>query len=258
MRLTAPYVWTLAKYFSVPMIPTPATMKIFLWAWWSNASLIIFRQLKKLSELHGSPRHFATSREICTLPSFHKDFGNKLYEEGVHEIHEYLKIDQDIPKQDIELQNCIPRLFQPRMSPPGQSKGFCHLMSSVPSKVEVSMKRRKSCWTFTYSDMMYVQKFGTTYHLWSFTKTMQSFKQYIIAHAYHGLDEAEVLKRWKTTISNFLWSLLCTRMLFEVPAQVRSHGLKELSWISWNLLAEKGFLWNRHTMVPKREFDRRE
>lgn len=236
----------LHKYFSVPYDSYLPAMKFFCEHDRSNASLIIFRQLKKLSEVHGSMRHLPPLRDMYLY--LFKDFGNKLYEEGVHEIHEYLKIDQDIPKQDIELQNCILNAYSNLQDVP-KARDLFVSMSSVPKQVggineetvQIMLK------TFTYSDMMYVQKFWNDLSLYGILPNYAIFKQYIIAHVYHGLvDEAlEVLKEMEDYDIEFSSDLLLAmhNYCLEVPAQE-----KVKSWAQKNFpdmlesLAEKGLL----------------
>lgn len=244
----------LHKYFSVPYDSYLPAMKFFCEHDRSNASLIIFRQLKKLSELHGSMRHLPPLRDMYLY--LFKDFGNKLYEEGVHEIHEYLKIDQDIPKQDIELQNCILNAYSNLQDVP-KARDLFISMSSVPKQVggineetvQIMLK------TFTYSDMMYVQKFWNDLSLYGVLPNYAIFKQYIIAHVYHGLvDEAfEVLKEMEDYDIEFSSDLLLAmhNYCLEVPAQE-----KVKSWAQKNFpdklesLAEKGLLKPATNYVP--------
>lgn len=244
----------LHKYFSVPYDSYLPAMKFFCEHDRSNASLIIFRQLKKLSELHGSMRHLPPLRDMYLY--LFKDFGNKLYEEGVHEIHEYLKIDQDIPKQDIELQNCILNAYSNLQDVP-KARDLFVSMSSVPKQVggineetvQIMLK------TFTYSDMMYVQKFWNDLSLYGILPNYAIFKQYIIAHVYHGLvDETfEVLKEMEDYDIEFSSDLLLAmhNYCLEVLAQ---ENVK--SWAQKNYpdelesLAEKGLLKPATNYVP--------
>ena len=109
--------------------------------------------------------------------------------------------------------------------------------------------------TFTYSDMMYVQKFWNDLSLYGVLPNYAIFKQYIIAHVYHGLvDEAfEVLKEMEDYDIEFSSDLLLAmhNYCLEVPAQE-----KVKSWAQKNFpdklesLAEKGLLKPATNYVP--------
>lgn len=180
----------LHKYFIVPYESYLPAMKFFSEHNRSNASLIIFRQLKKLSELHGEKRHLPPLRDMYFY--LFRDFGDKLYEDGVQELHEYFKLDLDIPKQDIQLQNCILNAYS-NLQDVTRAKDLFISMSSVPKQlggineetVQIMLK------TYTYNDMMYVQRFWNDLSLYGILPNHAIFKQYIIAHVYHGLvDDA--------------------------------------------------------------------
>lgn len=178
----------LHKYFHVPYESYLPAIRFFCEHDRLNAALIIFRQIRKLSELHGDHSHLPPLRDIYMY--LFQVFGDKLYEEGVEEVHEYLKMDLNIPKQDIALQNAILNAYS-NLQEVGKAKDLFISMSSVPKinggineeTVQIMIK------TYTYSDMIYVQKFWNNLSQYGIVPNNSIYKQYLIAHVYHGLVE---------------------------------------------------------------------
>lgn len=178
----------LHKYFHVPFDSYLPAMKYFCEKDRLNAALIIFRQLKRLSELHGNHKHLPPLRDMYMY--LFQTFGEKLYEEGVEEIHEYLKMDINLPKQDIALQNAVLNAYS-NLQEVGKAKDLFISMSTVPKLVggineetiQIMIK------TYTYSDMIYVQKFWNNLSQYGIIPNYPIYRQYLIAHVYHGLVE---------------------------------------------------------------------
>lgn len=178
----------LHKYFHVPYDTYLPAMKFFCEKDRLNAALIIFRQIKKLSELHGNHNHLPPLRDMYMY--LFQSFGDKLYEEGVEEVHEYLKMDISIPKQDIALQNAILNAYS-NLQEVGKAKDLFISMSTVPKliggineeTIQIMIK------TYTYSDMIYVQKFWNNLSQYGIIPNYSIYRQYLIAHVYHGLVE---------------------------------------------------------------------
>lgn len=182
----------LHKYFHAPYESYLPTMKFFCDKDRMNASLLIFRQIKRLSELHGNHQHLPPLREMYLY--LFQQFGDKLYEEGILEIHEHLKMDISLPKQDIYLQNCILNAYSNLQDVPKVRDLFLSMISD-PKKfgginedtVQIMIK------TYTYSDMMYVVEFWNNLSKFDIVPNYQIFKQYLIAHVYHGMAEEAML-----------------------------------------------------------------
>lgn len=178
----------LHKYFHVPYDTYLPAIKFFSEKDRLNAALIIFRQIKRLSELHGNHNHLPPLRDMYMY--LFQVFGDKLYEEGVEEVHEYLKMDISIPKQDISLQNAILNAYS-NLQEVGRAKDLFISMSTVPKliggineeTIQIMIK------TYTYSDMIYVQKFWNNLSQYGIIPNYPIYRQYLIAHVYHGLIE---------------------------------------------------------------------
>ncbi|CAH2353002.1 putative mitochondrial group I intron splicing factor CCM1 [[Candida] railenensis] len=182
------------RYFNVPYEYYLPAMKFFSENQRQNASLIIFRQMVRLNELHGhgkSTPFLAPSRDHYLL--LFQEFGNQLYEDGVAELHEYIKMDVHIPKQDIQLQNTILNAYSNLQDVP-KTKDLFLAMSSNPKEIgginedsiQIMIK------TYTYSDIAYVKKFWNNLSQYGIIPNYGIFKQYLIAHVYHGLTEEAI------------------------------------------------------------------
>lgn len=182
------------RYFNVPYEYYLPAMKFFSENQRQNASLIIFRQMVRLNELHGHGKRtpfLAPLREHYLL--LFQEFGNQLYEDGVAELHEYIKMDVHIPKQDIQLQNTILNAYSNLQDVP-KTKDLFLAMSSNPKEIgginedsiQIMIK------TYTYSDITYVKKFWNNLSQFGIIPNYGIFKQYLIAHVYHGLTEEAI------------------------------------------------------------------
>lgn len=184
----------LHKYFHVPYETYLPTLKFFCEVDRLNAALVIFRQVKRLNELHGDNNYnLPPLREMYMF--LLRTFGDRLYEEGVVEIHEYLNMDVHMMEQDIDLQNCILNAYS-NLQNVGKARDFFLLISSNAKEnggineetVQIMIK------TYTYSDMLYVKKFWNNLSQFGILPDYKIYKQYLIAHVYHGLvDDAFAL-----------------------------------------------------------------
>lgn len=178
----------LHKYFHVPYDTYMPAMEFFCKQDRLNAALVIFRQVKMLNELHGSHHNLPPLRDMYMF--LLRTFGDQLYEEGVIEIHEYLKMDVSLPSQDIQLQNCVLSAYS-NLQNVGKARDLFLSMSSNAKQlggvneetVQIMIK------TYTYSDMLYVKKFWNNLSQFGVFPNYAIFKQYVIAHVYHGFVE---------------------------------------------------------------------
>ncbi|ODV82393.1 uncharacterized protein CANTADRAFT_24924 [Suhomyces tanzawaensis NRRL Y-17324] len=183
----------LHKYFQVPFETYLPTMKFFCEKNRLNAALLIFRQVKKLNELHGDHSNLPPLKEMYML--LFQYFGDKLYEDGVIEIHESLKMDINLTKQDIALQNCILNAYS-NLQDVSRARELFLSMSTSPKliggineeTIQIMIK------TYTYNDLAYVQKFWNNLSQFGILPNRAIYRQYLIAHVYHGLvDDALAL-----------------------------------------------------------------
>lgn len=185
----------LHKYFAVPFDTYLPTMKFFCEKQRLHAALVIFQRIKLLNELHGAHHHLPPSREMYMY--LFKTFGDHLYEQGVIELHEYLKMDINLPATDIDLQNCVLDAYS-NLQNVGKARDlFLAISSNVKSEGGVNEETaRIMIKTYTYSDMMYVKKFWNNLSHFGIYPDYGLFKQYVIAHVYHGhVEEAFDLVR---------------------------------------------------------------
>lgn len=180
----------LHKYFAVPYETYLPTMKFFCDKDRLHAALVVFQTVKSLNELHGSHHHQPPSREMYMY--LFKTFGDRLYEEGVVEIHEYLKMDVTLQDADIDLQNCLLDAYS-NLQNVGKARDlFLSISSNLKLEGGVNEETvRIMIKTYTYSDMMYVKKFWNNLSQFGVFPDYGIFKQYVIAHVYHGhVDDA--------------------------------------------------------------------
>lgn len=222
----------LHKYFKVPFESYLPAMKFFTDHDRLNGSLIIFRQIRMLSELHGNTGYLPPLRDMYM--HLFQTFGDKLYEDGVEEVHESLKMDTAITKQDIELQNCVLNAYS-NLQDVTRANGLFLAMSSVPKNIgginedtiQIMIK------TYTYSDMAYVKEFWNNLSQYNVLPNYPIFKQYLIAHVYHGaVDEAllitEEMKDYDLEISSD------TLLALHNYCLETSHQKKVADWASKN------------------------
>lgn len=180
----------LHKYFMVPFDSYLPALRYFCEADRLNAALTVFRQVKSLNELHGAHHHLPPLRDMYMY--LVKEFGDKLYEEGVIEIHEYLKMDTALETDDIQLQNRLLDAYLNLQLVPKARDLFLSISANSKRSGGVNEETaRIMIKTYTYSDMSYVKKFWDNMSQFGVFPDHQVYKQYLIAHVYHGLtDEA--------------------------------------------------------------------
>ncbi|CCE86188.1 Piso0_005844 [Millerozyma farinosa CBS 7064] len=181
----------LHKYFLIPYESYLPAMKFFCKHKRLNAALIIFRQIKMLSELHGQHGNLPPSREMYLF--LFQEFGNQLYQDGVEELHEYLKTDTNINSRDILLANCILNAYS-NLQEVTKARDLFIAMSSLPKEeggineetIQIMIK------TYTYSDLLYVRKFWDNLSTYGIVPNYDIYKQYLIAHVYHGFMSSAI------------------------------------------------------------------
>lgn len=174
------------NYFQIPFESYMPVMKFFCEEGRLNAALIILRTVKLLNELHGA--------ENCNPPPLRdmymyllQVFGDKLYEEGVQELHEYIKMDVNLDLQDIELQNCLLNAYT-NLQDVGKARDI-FLAISANSKEDGGVNEETAqimLKAYTYSGLSYVDKFWNNLSTYEVFPNIAIFKQYVIACVYHG------------------------------------------------------------------------
>ena len=244
----------LHKYFVVPSTTHIKALKFFCEKGRLNASLKIFRQVRKMNDLYEKYGYMPPLREMY-LYLFQK-FGEHLYEEGIEEIHQYLKMDISMPKQDITLQNAILNAYS-NLQDVGKAKDLFISMSSVPNElggineetVQIMIK------TYTYSDMMYVERFWNNLSQYGIYPNYPIYRQFLIAHVYHGLiDEAiELVENMedydlKVTFDTLL--SLHNYCLDREKQELISHWAEKNHGPLWNEVVASGLLRHAGKYLP--------
>lgn len=181
----------LHKYFHVPYESYMPALEFFCNVDRLNAALIIIRLIKMLSERHGSTyTNPPPLREMYIY--LLQVFGDRLYEEGVIEVHEFLKMDVNINSQDINLQNCILNAYSNLQNVGKVRDLFLSISSNAKQSGGINEETAQiMIKTYTYSDMLYVNKFWNNLSQFGVFPNYAVYKQYVIAHVYHGfVDEA--------------------------------------------------------------------
>lgn len=199
------------RFFNVPYELYLPAMRFFGDRDRLNASLIIFRQMLRLSELHGDHQHLPPLREHYMY--LFQTFGNKLYEEGVEEVHERLKMDLAMPKQDAELQNCLLNAYLNLQNVLRAKDVFLAMLANPKleggvneESIQIMIK------TYTYSDIAYVKKFWNNLSKYGIIPNYSIFKQYLIAHVYYGLT-SEAIELTRTEMKDYELQVLSDVLL---------------------------------------------
>ncbi|KAG2732931.1 hypothetical protein G9P44_003921 [Scheffersomyces stipitis] len=178
----------LHKFFNLPFEFYMPTIKFFCQHDRLNAALLIVRQIRKNSELYDQP---PPSREMFMY--LFNVFGDKLYEEGVKELHGYFKLDIGIIQQDIGLQNSILNAYSNLQDVPRARELFLAISSNPKvyggineETIQIIIK------TYTYHDLEYVRKFWNNLSQFDIIPTYAIYRQYLIAHVYHGYAEEAI------------------------------------------------------------------
>lgn len=188
----------LHKYFNVPFESYLPTMKFFVEHERLNAALIIFRQIHRLNELHGDHKFKSPSREMY-IYLFEK-FGDALYEDGIIELHEKLKMDINLSNQDINLQNSLLNAYSNLQDIPKVQDLFLSMSSNAKQYGGINEETvRIMIKSYTYGDMRYVKEFWNNLSNFGILPNDKIFKQYLIAHVYHGKinDAFEITEEMK-------------------------------------------------------------
>lgn len=241
----------LQKYFHVPFDSYLPTMKFFCDHGSPNSALIIFHQLKKLNELHGTHNNLPPLREIYMY--LFQQFGDKLYEDGVIDIHEYLKMDLNLPQQDLQLQNSILNAYS-NLQDVARARELFLSMSTNPEglneeTIQIMIK------TYTYHDVAYVQHFWNNLSQFGIKPNEAIYKQYLIAHVYHGLvDKAIALTEG---MADYDLELKADTLLSLHNFSLEKHNQKKiLEWAEtkhkdlWNEAISTGLLTGATDYVP--------
>jgi len=241
----------LHKYFNVPFESYLPAMKFFCEHGRLNAALIVLRQVKKLNELHGDHHNLPPLRDMYMY--LFQEFGDKLYEEGVIEVHEYLKMDVDIQKQDIALQNSILNAYSNLQDVP-RARDLFLAMATNPKHIneetiQIMIK------TYTYNDLAYVQKFFNNLSVYNIIPNYSIFRQYLIAHVYHGLvDDAlkltEEMPDYDLEVSKDTLLSLHNYCLETKHQQVVAQWAEENHKEKWNEVKVSGLLKGATNYVP--------
>ncbi|EEQ47436.1 conserved hypothetical protein [Candida albicans WO-1] len=179
------------NYFFIPHDRILPTMKFFCENERWNGALRIFKKVIEMSQLHGEHNHKPPTREMYLY--LINEFGDKLYEDGVIEVHELLKMDLNLPKQDKELSHSIMSAYC-NLQDVGKVRDIFLSMSLEPkdaggvdeTSATIMIK------AYTYNDLIYVQKFWDNLSMFGLVPDYQMFKQYLIAYSYHGYIEKSI------------------------------------------------------------------
>ncbi|RLV90435.1 hypothetical protein JA1_004572 [Spathaspora sp. JA1] len=173
----------LHDYFYIPYECILPTMKFFCEQDRHNAALVIFR---KTNELYKQFQHLPPSPEMYQY--LFSQFGDKLYEKGVHELHECLKMDTGLVNpHDNALDNSILNAYA-NLQDTDRCRRLFLSMSTRPKELggvneESAVIMIKA---YTYSDLSYVEPFFNNLSSFGILPNKEIFKQYLIAFVYHG------------------------------------------------------------------------
>ena len=121
------------------------------------------------------------------------EFGDKLYEEGIIEIHESLKMDLTLDYQDRELIHSIMNAYC-NLQEVSKVRDLFLTMSLNP-KDEGGVDETSAMLmikAYTYHDLMYVEKFWNNLTTFGLIPDYKLLKQYLIAYSYHGLIDKSI------------------------------------------------------------------
>lgn len=179
------YLFThLYKYFHIPPDRILPTLKFFCQHERWNGALLIFNKMVDQYQLHGDHSFQPPSPEIYMY--LLNEFGDKLYEEGVIQLHDWLKMDTNIPRVGLELTNVIMNAYCNLQDVAKVRDLF--IAASINDKVDetsaVIMIK-----AYTYNDLHYVEKFWDNLSKFGLVPNYDMYKQYLIAYAYYGKTE---------------------------------------------------------------------
>lgn len=181
-------------YFQMPYESYQPVLEFFCEVDRLNAALTVFRTVILLSDLHGDKNpNLPPLKEMYMY--LLKVFGEKLYEEGVLELQESLNMDIHLDNQDIDLQNCLLEAFTNLQDIIKARDVFLSISANPKEGGGVNEETAQiMIKALTYSDITYVDRFWNNLLTYGVFPNHKVFKQYVIAHVYHGLiDKATTI-----------------------------------------------------------------
>lgn len=227
----------LHKYFQIPFDSFFPVIQYFCEVDRLNAALVIFRTIKLLNELHGERNdNLPPLKEMCLY--LLQIFGEKLYEEGVLEIHDCLKTDVAFENQDIDLQNCLLNAYA-NLQDVHKARDLFLAISAHPKEsggvneetIQTMIK------ALTYGDLDYVNLLWNNLSTFGIFPNEAIFKQYVIAHVYHGRVEkaAELV----SSIDDYNLEVTSDLLLAMHNYCLEPHKQKEMDeWLAENYTEE--------------------
>lgn len=188
--------WALYKalhsLFQVPYDSFLPAMQFFCQKDRLNASLVIFKKVIELSETRANIPAPLKEMYIYLM----EQFGDKLYKEGVEEVHEHLKLDVALPKQDLVLQNSILNAYC-NLQEVGKVRELFLTMNPMKELVKSDSSidedtAKIMIKAYTYSDLGLVKSFWNNLSSFGVFPNYDVFRQYLIAHVYHGFPEEAI------------------------------------------------------------------
>ncbi|KAI5952397.1 hypothetical protein KGF54_003264 [Candida jiufengensis] len=174
----------LYKYFNIPEPTILPTLKFFCSHKRWNSALLIFTKMCDLNQLHGHHNYPPPSKQIYSY--LLKEFGDNLYEEGVIEIHDWLKMDTSIDSIGLELNNILMNSYCNLQDVSKVRDLFNSAFAANQINESSAIILLKA---YTYNDLNYVEKFYNNLSQFGLEPNYEIYKQYIIAYAYYGQVE---------------------------------------------------------------------
>ncbi|KAI5957910.1 hypothetical protein CANMA_004342 [Candida margitis] len=249
------YLFThLYKYFHIPPDCILPTLKFFCQHERWNGALLIFNKMVDQHQLHGDHSFPPPSPEIYMY--LLNEFGDKLYEEGVIQLHDWLKMDTNIPRVGLELTNVIMNAYCNLQDVAKVRDLF--IAANVNDKVdeESAIIMIKA---YTYNDLHYVEKFWDNLSKFGLVPNYDMYKQYLIAYAYYGKTEKafELVERIDEYDLNVSEDLLLNLHNY-CYIEDKQHEIKEWARTNfpqlWNNVEKSGLLIEATGYKPHEHF----
>lgn len=249
------YLFThLYKYFHIPADRILPTLKFFCQHERWNGALLIFNKMVDQYQLHGNHSFQPPSPEIYMY--LLNEFGDKLYEEGVIQLHDWLKMDTNIPRVGLALTNVIMNAYCNLQDVAKVRDLF--LAASVNDRVdeESAVIMIKA---YTYNDLHYVEKFWDNLSKFGLIPNYNMFKQYLIAYAYYGKTEkafelVEKIEDYDLTVNEDLLVNLHNFCYIEDEQQEIKEWAKKNFPQLWNSIEQSGMLVEATGYKPHEHF----
>ncbi|KAG7661682.1 uncharacterized protein J8A68_004835 [[Candida] subhashii] len=156
-----------------------------------SSALTILKTVVERSQMHGKHPNLPPTREMYMY--LLTEFGNKLYEQGVLDIHEIIKMDVNLLESDIELENCILNAYA-NLQDITRARRLFLSMSTKPKEaggineesVQIMVK------AYSYNDIHHVQDFFEDLPQFGVVPNYAIYRQYLIAYVYHGFAERAI------------------------------------------------------------------